>query len=136
MLFRSLYVLLLVPLLALTVCFVLGIALLLSVASVYFRDLRHLWGIFTQVWMYGSGVMFSIHHMTGPDSNVPSWVGTLLQANPAAVYIDLMRFALIDSFDGSMLPDHVWALALGWALVAGIGGFIYFWKAEETYGRG
>jgi teichoic acid transport system permease protein len=30
----------------------------------------------------------------------------------------------------------VWALAIGWALLAGVGGFSYFWKAEETYGRG
>ncbi|CAM5634973.1 Transport permease protein OS=Streptomyces tendae OX=1932 GN=GUR47_07445 PE=3 SV=1 [Streptomyces tendae] len=59
-----------------------------------------------------------------------------LQLNPAVVYIDLMRFALIDTFGGGQLPPHVWALAVGWALVAGIGGFIYFWKAEETYGRG
>ena len=60
----------------------------------------------------------------------------LLQANPAAVYIDLMRFALIDSFHASQLPPHVWAVAAGWALLAGVGGFIYFWKAEEAYGRG
>jgi len=30
----------------------------------------------------------------------------------------------------------VWPIALGWALLAGVGGFVYFWKAEETYGRG
>jgi teichoic acid transport system permease protein len=47
-----------------------------------------------------------------------------------------MRFALIDTFHHDQLPPHVWALAVGWALVAGVGGFIYFWKAEETYGRG
>ena len=29
----------------------LGIAMVLSVASIYFRDLRHLWSIFSQVWM-------------------------------------------------------------------------------------
>jgi teichoic acid transport system permease protein len=52
------------------------------------------------------------------------------------VYIDLMRFALIDSFHAKQLPHHVWAYAVGWALLAGVGGFIYFWKAEEKYGRG
>ncbi|MET7297012.1 ABC transporter permease, partial [Streptomyces griseoloalbus] len=36
----------------------------------------------------------------------------------------------------SYLPPHVWAFALGWALLSGAVGFIYFWKAEETYGRG
>ncbi len=47
-----------------------------------------------------------------------------------------MRFALIDSFTYEQLPTHVWALALGWAVVMGLVGFVYFWKAEERYGRG
>lgn len=55
-----LYVPLLVPLLALTIAFVIGLSLMLSVALVYFRDLQHLWAIFTQVWMYASGVMFPV----------------------------------------------------------------------------
>ncbi|MBZ6229958.1 ABC transporter permease [Streptomyces olivaceus] len=125
-----------VPALVLQFLFNAGVAMVMARVGSKIPDMAQLMPFLLRTWMYGSGVMFSIHHMTGPDSSVPSWVGTLLQANPAAVYIDLMRFALIDSFDGSMLPDHVWALALGWALVAGIGGFIYFWKAEETYGRG
>ncbi|MFH9809586.1 ABC transporter permease [Streptomyces olivaceus] len=125
-----------VPALVLQFLFNAGVAMVMARVGSKIPDMAQLMPFLLRTWMYGSGVMFSIHHMTGPDSNVPSWVGTLLQANPAAVYIDLMRFALIDSFDASMLPDHVWALALGWALVAGIGGFIYFWKAEETYGRG
>jgi teichoic acid transport system permease protein len=47
-----------------------------------------------------------------------------------------MRFALIDSVTSSQMPPHVWAVAVGWAVVVGIGGYIYFWKAEESYGRG
>ncbi|MEU5751644.1 ABC transporter permease [Streptomyces sp. NPDC047829] len=125
-----------VPALVLQFVFNAGVALVMARVGSKIPDMAQLMPFLLRTWMYGSGVMFSIHHMTGPDSGLPSWVGPLLQVNPAVVYIDLMRFALIDSFDGGMLPDHVWALALGWALVAGIGGFIYFWKAEETYGRG
>ncbi|MFE5394687.1 ABC transporter permease [Streptomyces sp. NPDC056568] len=125
-----------VPALVLQFVFNAGVALVMARIGSKIPDMAQLMPFLLRTWMYGSGVMFSIHHMTGPDSGLPSWVGPLLQVNPAVVYIDLMRFALIDSFGGGMLPDHVWALALGWALVAGIGGFIYFWKAEETYGRG
>ncbi|MGN3957619.1 MULTISPECIES: ABC transporter permease [unclassified Streptomyces] len=125
-----------VPALALQFVFNTGLAMIMARVGSKIPDMAQLMPFLLRTWMYASGVMFSIHHMTGPDSGVPSWVGPLLQVNPAVVYIDLMRFALIDSFGGDMLPAHVWALALGWALVAGIGGFIYFWKAEETYGRG
>ncbi|MFE1589654.1 ABC transporter permease [Streptomyces sp. NPDC058737] len=128
--------LLAIPALALQFVFNTGLAMVMARVGSKIPDMAQLMPFLLRTWMYASGVMFSIHHMTGPDSGLPSWVGPLLQVNPAVVYIDLMRFALIDSFGGGMLPDHVWALALGWALVAGIGGFIYFWKAEETYGRG
>ncbi|MER6851715.1 ABC transporter permease [Streptomyces flaveolus] len=125
-----------VPVLVLQFVFNAGVSLVMARLGAKFPDIAQLMPFLLRTWMYGSGVMFSIDHMTGPDSGLPSWVGTALQLNPAVVYIDLMRFALIDSFDGSHLPPHVWALAAGWAVVAGIGGFIYFWKAEETYGRG
>jgi teichoic acid transport system permease protein len=125
-----------VPVLVLQFVFNAGVSLVMARLGAKFPDIAQLMPFLLRTWMYGSGVMFSIDHMTGPDSGLPSWVGTALQLNPAVVYIDLMRFALIDSFDGSYLPPHVWALAAGWAVVAGIGGFIYFWKAEETYGRG
>jgi teichoic acid transport system permease protein len=83
--------------------------------------------------MYMSGVMYSIDKLT---SSSPHFVRILLDINPAAVYIDLMRFALIDSVTSAQLPPHVWASAVGWALVVGVGGYVYFWKAEEQYGRG
>ncbi|MGV9696484.1 ABC transporter permease [Streptomyces sp. NPDC003470] len=125
-----------VPVLVLQFVFNTGLSMVMARVGAKIPDIAQLMPFLLRTWMYGSGVMFSIDHMTGPDSGLPSWVGTVLQLNPAVVYIDLMRFALIDSFDGSHLPPHVWALAAAWALVAGIGGFIYFWKAEETYGRG
>ncbi|MFJ3890974.1 ABC transporter permease [Streptomyces rubrogriseus] len=124
------------PALVLQFLFNAGVAMVMARVGSKIPDMAQLMPFLLRTWMYASGVMFSIEHMTGPDSGLPSWVGTALQLNPAVVYIDLMRFALIDTFGGSQLPPHVWALAVGWALVAGIGGFIYFWKAEETYGRG
>lgn len=125
-----------VPALVLQFTFNAGVALVMARVGARIPDAAQLMPFLLRTWMYASGVMFSIDSMTGPDSGLPSWVGTALQLNPAVIHIDLMRYALIDTFDGSHLPPHVWALAVGWALVAGVGGFIYFWKAEETYGRG
>jgi teichoic acid transport system permease protein len=31
---------------------------------------------------------------------------------------------------------HLWVYALGWALALLIGGFVWFHRAEERYGRG
>ncbi|RZB17263.1 ABC transporter permease [Streptomyces sp. F001] len=125
-----------IPALVLQFTFNAGVSMILARLGAKTPDLAQLMPFVLRTWMYASGVMFSIDHILSRHTDLPSWVGTVLQANPAAVYIDLMRFALIDSFHASQLPPHVWALATGWALLAGVGGFIYFWKAEETYGRG
>ncbi|CAL9455788.1 ABC transporter [Streptomyces sp. DH-12] len=127
--------LLVVPALALQFVFNTGLALIFARMGSRTPDLAQLMPFVLRTWMYASGVMFSIPAML-EDKNVPAWVADVLQWNPAAVYMDLVRFALIDRYDGSYLPPHVWAFALGWAVLAGVVGFVYFWKAEERYGRG
>ncbi|MFH9013690.1 ABC transporter permease [Streptomyces sp. NPDC017943] len=127
--------LLAVPALFLQFTFNAGVSMVVARMGAKTPDIAQLMPFVLRTWMYVSGVMWSIDQLADKDS-LPRVVTVLLEANPAAVYIDLMRFALIDSFHADRLPAHVWAIAAGWALVAGVGGFIYFWKAEETYGRG
>jgi len=125
-----------IPVLVLQFTFNTGIAMIMARLGSKTPDIAQLMPFVLRTWMYISGVMWSIDKLTKQHDDLPSWVAPALKANPPAVYIDLMRYSLIDSFHASQLPPHVWALAVGWALLAGVCGFIYFWKAEETYGRG
>ncbi|MEU6169216.1 ABC transporter permease [Streptomyces tanashiensis] len=127
--------LLAVPALFLQALFSTGVALVLARLAARTPDISQLMPFVLRTWMYASGAMFSIQNLAG-SGRFPDAVVLALQCNPAAVYIDLMRFALIESFTGAQLPPHVWALAVGWALLAFAAGFVWFWKAEETYGRG
>ncbi|MFB9392099.1 ABC transporter permease [Streptomyces coeruleoprunus] len=127
--------LLAVPALALQSLFNTGVSLVMARVAARTPDVAQVMPFVLRTWMYASGVMWSIQHILA-SKDLPAVVLTALQYNPAALYIDLMRFALIDSFTGAQLPEHVWAAAGAWALVAFVGGFIYFWQAEETYGRG
>lgn len=125
--------LLVLPALALQFVFNAGVSMVLARMGAKTPDIAQLMPFLLRTWMYVSGVMWSIDQFT---KDQPRLVVLLLDYNPAALYIDLMRFALIDSFGADKLPPHVWLAAVAWAVVAGVGGFIYFWKAEETYGRG
>jgi teichoic acid transport system permease protein len=125
--------LLIIPALLTQWVFNTGLALIVARLGAKMTDLAQLMPFILRTWMYTSGVMYSIDNLT---SSAPHYVRIILDLNPAAVYIDLVRFALIDSVTSSQLPPHVWASAVGWALVTGIGGYVYFWKAEEKYGRG
>jgi teichoic acid transport system permease protein len=125
--------LLIVPVLALQFCFNTGLALIMARAGAKTPDLAQLMPFVMRTWMYASGVMFSIPIFL---EDKPAWIANVLQWNPAAIYMDLMRFALMNDYGSEYLPDHVWAAAGGWAVLFALGGFVYFWKAEERYGRG
>ncbi|MGQ4371365.1 ABC transporter permease [Streptomyces violaceoruber] len=131
--YPSLSWLLVLPVLVLQFLFNTGLALVVARMGAKTPDLAQLMPFIMRTWMYASGVMFSIPIML---KDKPDWIADVLQWNPAAVYMDLMRFALIDGYGSENLPPHVWAVALGWAVVLAVGGFVYFWKAEERYGRG
>ncbi|MFD0022677.1 ABC transporter permease [Streptomyces sp. NPDC058382] len=125
--------LLVVPALVMQFFFNTGLALIMARLGSKTPDLAQLMPFIMRTWMYASGVMFSIPVML---ANKPAWIGDVLQYNPAAIYMDLVRFALIDGYGSENLPSHVWVIGLAWALLVGAAGFVYFWKAEERYGRG
>ncbi|AXG81371.1 ABC transporter permease [Streptomyces paludis] len=124
---------LVVPALALQFLFNTGLALIMARLGSKTPDLAQLMPFIMRTWMYSSGVMFSIPVML---EGKPSWIADILQYNPAAIYMDLVRYALIDGYGSQNLPAHVWAVALLWSVLLGVAGFVYFWKAEERYGRG
>ncbi|MFE3826449.1 ABC transporter permease [Streptomyces sp. NPDC059092] len=131
--YPSLSWLLILPALALQFLFNTGLALIMARLGSKTPDLAQLMPFVMRTWMYASGVMFSIPIML---KGKPGWIADVLQYNPAAIYMDLVRFALIDGYGSENLPAHVWLVALAWSVLMGIVGFVYFWKAEERYGRG
>ncbi|WP_329457599.1 ABC transporter permease [Streptomyces sp. NBC_01497] len=116
--------------------FCAGVSLIMARLGAKTPDIAQLMPFIVRVWMYTSGVMWSVEKLTSGHKGIPDWVVMALRCQPGAVYIDIMRFALIDSFHANQLPPHVWALCAGWGLLFFAGGFIYFWRAEESYGRG
>ncbi|MFC5719374.1 ABC transporter permease [Streptomyces gamaensis] len=130
--------LLIVPVLVLQFVFNTGLAMILARLGSKTPDLAQLLPFVLRTWMYASGVMYNLVEAL-EKTHAPKWLIDVLSANPAAVFINLMRDSLISgkaAHKHIVLPEHVWALGLGWALLIGIGGFVFFWKAEEQYGRG
>ncbi|GCD94288.1 MULTISPECIES: ABC transporter permease [Embleya] len=123
--------LLVVPALVLQFVFNVGLSLVLARIGAVLVDIKQLLPFVLRTWLYLSGVFYSLDSYT---DKAPGWVARVLEANPGAVYIEVIRDSLIDSHH--TLPLHVWGYAVGWALVMGIGGYVYFWKAEERYGSG
>jgi teichoic acid transport system permease protein len=93
-------------------------------------DVQNLIGFAMRFIMYGSGVIFSIQHFVGKYEALAK----LLQHQPVAVFLDLCRACILNEPTIPM-TWQIWAWAAAWALAFCVGGFIYFWRGEERYGR-
>jgi teichoic acid transport system permease protein len=120
---------LIVPALVLQTIFNTGLSLAMARVGSRMTDISQLLPFLTRTWLYLSGVFFSIPEKMH-DHPV---LRDVMMGNPATVYIELVRDALMDRHDA---PSWAWTAAIIWAVVMFCGGFWYFWRAEETYGRG
>jgi teichoic acid transport system permease protein len=160
------YWLLALPALALQALFNVGMGLSLARLGAGADDFSQLLPFLVRTWLYASGVMFSIQTI-GSLRHHPT-LTYLLQINPAAVYISLVRNAILQSqrvgwpgskpysaancalyrtgkkayleysayCHGTVSMNGLWLWGIGWAIVAILVGFVFFWQAETRYGRG
>jgi lipopolysaccharide transport system permease protein len=82
-------------LVALEVAFVLGLALMLSVAAVYFRDLEHLLGLILQVWFYSAPIVYPMH-LVQDEIGTTGWKIALYNLNPLTRFVEAFRDVLYD----------------------------------------
>ncbi|MFX0594723.1 ABC transporter permease [Melissospora conviva] len=125
--------LLIVPILALLAVFNAGLTMLLARLGARSTDLKQVMPFVMRAWMYASGVLYSVDLFR---AHLPGWAAQILEFNPLLVYIELGRYSLMESAPLASSPVELWLLGVGWALVMGIGGFIFFWRGEKEYGRG
>ncbi len=120
---------LLIPAVILVYVFSTGMAFFMARAAAALPDITNTLPFLTRLLMYGSGVLFPISHYV--DSQ---FLTAVLHYQPVAVYLNLARQALMVE-ETIPLDPQMWLVALGWAIAALCGGFIYFWAAEGRYGR-
>jgi lipopolysaccharide transport system permease protein len=70
--------------------FVLGIALLLAVATVYYRDLEHLVGLALQVWLYSAPIVYPLSFVAGK-LDEGTWGWTIYNLNPLVRFVEVYR---------------------------------------------
>ncbi len=97
------YWLLILPALVLQSVFNVGAGLILARWGSGFDDVSQLLPFIVRTWLYVSGVLFSLQSLSlkAPLINHPT-IAYLLQINPAAVYITLIRYALLEKYRNAM----------------------------------
>jgi len=107
-----------------------GCALIFARIGARLPDLRNLIPFFLNLGRFLSGVMFSLAAFT----SATSWRGIVARFQPVALLLDLFRQALGNEPAYPLRPLF-WLLAAAWAVLIFVIGFVFFWGAEETYGR-
>ncbi len=114
---------LLIIALLLQVCFVAGLALILSAAYVRFRDIGQLLNTFLLFWLWLTPVFYSM------DMIPPEYQGIFI-CNPMTFYVNLYRHALLGFGDGLALSLLIAFLTASTSIVV---GYKVFYAREKDF---
>lgn len=122
--------LLLVPLVLLFTVFNTGLTLITARLTVHFRDLTQLLPFVSRFFFYTSGIFYSIDQRFDEGSIFRA----VADAQPIHEFLSLGRAVLLDGPEYAM-PWHFWGYASAWSVAVLVFGTVFFWAAEERYGR-
>ena len=80
------------------VAFTAALALLLSMANLFYRDVKYLFEVMLTVWMFASAVVYPSRGLTG-------WLGAVVRGNPMTAIVEAYRSVLLEG----RAPDPAFA---------------------------
>ena len=121
---------LLIPLIALFTVFNAGLTLITARLTVHFRDLTQLLPFISRFFFYTSGTFFSVEKRFNGNETILK----IADAQPIHEFMELARSVMLTGPDYVIKPEY-WLYATAWSILTLIVGTVYFWAAEERYGR-
>ena len=70
------------------IAFTAGVALLLAMANLFYRDVKYLFEVVITVWMFATSAVFPVDRVGG-------WLGVAINLNPMTHFIDAYRAVLL-----------------------------------------
>ena len=101
-------------------CFTMGIGMIMSVLSVYFRDVVHLYSVLLTAWMYVTPIFY-------PLNAVPENIQVILKCNPLYQIITCFRTILLD---GQIPTLENLFICIIWCAISIVGGLWLFKKKQ------
>lgn len=112
--------------LALLLAFCIGVGLMLSALTVFFRDVMHLWSVVITAWTYMTPIFWPVDMI----KDMPGFMQIILYANPMYNYINVMR--QIFMYQVNPDPKNL-ILCVFWAVLALLIGYAIFHKTEHKF---
>jgi ABC-type polysaccharide/polyol phosphate export permease len=108
---------------AVSVAFTAGIALILAMSNLFYRDVKYIFEVIVTAWMLVTSVAY-------PVDSVGGWVGTLLAVNPMTQIIEAYRAVVLYGHLPATAPFVATALA---SVVVLLVNWHLFHKAEFAF---
>lgn len=108
--------------LAVHIAFTAGVALVVSMANLFYRDVKYLFEVAITVWMFATSVVYPVDRLGGV-------LGTVLALNPMTPIIDAYRNVLLLG----QPPAPAFAAAAAMSAVVLFGGWLVFHRAEFAF---
>lgn len=114
--------------LGLLMVFCIGIGLILSAATVFFRDVIHLWSVVLTAWNYLTPVFWDFQMLL--DRGAPAWTIGIVKMNPMYGFVTFMRDIVLWQQNPSL---EILALCAVWSAVMLAIGIFVFRKTEHKF---
>jgi teichoic acid transport system permease protein len=119
--------LLIIPVIGLAFIFSFGLTMIAARLTVKSSDVEKLIPFIVRIAFYVSGVFWSVEKLLGP-LGLMAWA----HLNPLYVFLTLARGSVVTGYTATL---YDWGIAAAWAFASLLLGFIYFFRAENRYGR-
>ncbi|MCQ2752047.1 MAG: ABC transporter permease [Coriobacteriales bacterium] len=103
--------------------FTLGLGLILSALTVFFRDIEHLWSVIATAWMYLTPLFY-------PTSILQDWMMRIMEFNPMYYYVNYFREIALWGTTPAISEQLI---CLGCGAVALAIGYLIFKKVEKKF---
>lgn len=120
--------LLLIPLLAIFFVLNTGVSLIAARLTVHVRDLSQFIPFISRMIFYTSGVFFDPMNIVRDHPGLQ----VVFDWHPLYNILAIMRGILLPDY---VIPEQYWLHVSIWAVVLFVIGVVFFWQAEERYGR-
>lgn len=121
--------LMIIPLVGLLFFFNFGLAMIMARITVHVSDLNKLVPFITRIMFYVSGVFFSVDKII---TNHTSTYAQLIRLNPIYDFLSVARGYLVQGYSVNL---NEWISIIIWSFALFAVGIVFFWSAEERYGR-
>ena len=112
------------PLLIILVAmFSMGLGLLISALSVFFRDVMHLWGVLLTAWTYATPIFYPVDMLS-------DWMRAIMEFNPMYHYVTFFRDIMMWNTCPGLFEIGE---CIVFAVVTFLVGFIVFRKTEDKF---